>query len=83
MSSYTTEEQFLAVETEPTAVCRTATGGESFSAMCNTTVSKTGRMTVMSISVNFGQCISKKVKNYRVEIEASARADKKDLANLC
>ncbi len=30
--------------------------------------------------MNYGQCISRKVKNYRVEIDASARADMKDLA---
>ena len=45
-TSHNTEEQIPTMVAEPTAVYRTAAGGESLSAMCNTTVSKPGRMTV-------------------------------------
>ena len=45
-TSHNTEEQAPKMAAEPTAVYRTAAGGESLSTMCNTTVSKPGRMTV-------------------------------------
>ena len=45
-SSHNTEKQAQTIVSEPISVYGTATGGESFSAMSNTTLSKSGRMTV-------------------------------------